>query len=152
MPHAKRMHPPLRLVHLHDRLPALRPFDLHLVPVAKPAPRPNQLIARLVRNPVIFLRKQKPHRRSGMRMFRRGRIRRRAPDILVPDIRVDLEHFVARHVQGLEDAVGGLDERGRGVRGVLGEGHYPRDEFCEQGEGEKHGDEACDDGEEEHDV
>jgi hypothetical protein len=77
---------------------------------------------------------------------------RRAPHIFVPDIRVDLEHFVARHVQRLVHAVRGFDKRRGRVRCVVWEAGDQGDEFGEEGQGDEHGDEAGEEGEEEGEV
>jgi ACS family pantothenate transporter-like MFS transporter len=135
MPQAEPMRPLAGLVDLHNRLP-------RLTPVA-PRARLDQPIARLVRNPVILLGEQEPQRRARMLVLRR---RRSAPDLVVPEVRVDLEHFVARHVQRLLDADGGFDEGGRGAGGVGGEGEEPFDEGGEERERDEEGPEADEDG------
>jgi ACS family pantothenate transporter-like MFS transporter len=132
---AEPMRPLARLIDLHNRLP-------RLTPVA-PGARLDQPIARLVRNPVILLRKQEPQRRARVLVLAR---RRSAPDLVVPEICVDLEHFVAGHVQRLLDADGGFDEGGGGAGGVGGESEEPFDQRGEQGERDEEGPEAGKDG------
>jgi hypothetical protein len=92
---------------------------------------------------VILLRKKEPQRRPRVLVLRR---RRSAPDLVVPEVRVDLEHFVAGHVQGLLDADGGFDEGGGGAGGVGGEGEEPFDEGGEERQRDEEGPEADEDG------
>lgn len=115
----KPMHPPLLNIHLHHRLPLLS-----VLPTS-PRPRPNQLVPRLIRNPMILLRKQKPQYRPRMHMFGSPH---RAPDLLVPRVVRDLAHLVARHVQRLVNAGRGPHEGGGCVGAGRGEVHELLDE------------------------
>jgi hypothetical protein len=55
---------------------------------------------------MILARKQEAQDGSGVRMLSCGFRGGRAPDFLIPDVGVNLEHLVARHVQGLVNAMG----------------------------------------------
>ena len=76
---------------------------------------------------------------------------RGAPNLVVPEVSIDLEHLVTGHVQRLLDAVGGFDERGRGVCRVVREAHEVLYQFRQQRDGEQQREEvnkdSCEKGE-----
>lgn len=139
----------LPLINLHNRLPVL-PKTSHLLNPLRcpPSSRLDDLISRFFRHPVILLSEQELQLRTLVLVLRRVR---GAPNLVVPEVSIDLEHLVTGHVQRLLDAVGGFDERGRGVCRVVREAHEVLYQFRQQRDGEQQREEvnkdSCEKGE-----
>lgn len=122
-----------RLIHLHQWLPFL-PIGPSL-----PAPRLDQLIPRLIRDPVIVLAEQEEQ--LGPRVLQRAGVGG-PPNLSVPGVGGDGGQLVTSHVQGLLDAMARLDKRGGGGGGVGRVTEHEGEELSEDGGGDEEGEEA----------
>ena len=102
MPNAESMRPPLSLINFHNWFPVFT-HTFHFLHTTRTESTTvvYQRIPRRIRNPMIFASKQEAQKWSRVRMCSCWLSGRCTPHFLVPNVGVNLEHFIARHVERL---------------------------------------------------
>lgn len=121
----------------HSRLPFLLERRVHPFQRRAETPGADQFVPRLPRDPCVVAAPEEDEVGVDGVAFVGAGFGSGAPDFLTPFVVGDHVHFILGEIEGFLDADGGLNERGGGAGGVLGEAHDEPDEVVEDVGGDR---------------